>query len=612
MKQRKKRLPIWIEEIMKKRMSISSYRIYQTSFSLYQYSLNKNKALLGIVILIACMLTMLTGLIVNVEANWNKSQIRLLGSDAKLVVQTSEEELLENLYSQRQIKAVGLVYQVCTLEEFSVCYADEVCWNSIFLPAIGNVKGNYPQKKNEIMVSRRFLSENGYEDCEPGDEIQIKNMGDFQVSGIFTDYSRAVGVQNLYVSKEYAKAENILRDDNRKVMLASGLEQYYLKKIVESECNIPSKNISFLKYQSVDRDRTVVLLKGILFFLFVCGGIAVYHVFYTVVSADQKFYGLFSVIGMSRYHISDCMKWQSGFVAVPGIFAGVSLGLLGQIAVVPWFMNQFLGANRKVREYLVTEVELYPAIPLIAAILIAGMVLAGFCMVAHRISKLSPMECLKNTGLTKKAKSVRKKTIQKKQSRKEKIRTSRKSIWNLAYQHQKALAGSNLLTGLSLFISNQFFLVVWAMSQYYKGAGSLNVDLLQRAGSMAILGNFIGIVVFGTEIIRLYSVMYIKLQTRKKQFYLLRQIGMTRKQLKTMITLEGILQFGYSLLVAVILEGPIWIGITFFMNENGVEIAGFPLGLWLVILMIDFVVFVSSARICFAEGISKNAGMQGR
>lgn len=584
------------KQIMKKRMSVSSYRIYQTSFSMYQYSLKRSKALFGIVILIAFMLTMLTGLVVNVQANWNKSQIRLLGSDAKLVVKIADDKLLEKLYAQRQVENVGLLYPVKQVGEFSVCYADATCWEFVFLPAIGDVKGDYPKEKKQIMVSQGFLAENGYQLCEIGDEIAIKGMGTFEISGVFTDYSQAVGVRNLYVSKEYAKGENRLQKKDRKAMLTSDLEQYYFKQIVELECDIPSEDISFLEYQSVDRDRTVVLLKWILFFLFVCGGISIYHVFYTVVSADQKFYGLFAVIGMSRQHIYDCMKWQSSFVAVPGILAGVTLGMVGQIALVPWFMKKFLGANEKVKEYLVTEVELYPVIPLLAAMIIVGMVFAGFCMVAHRISKLSPMECLKKSGTINENKHRNKKQTGKRKNGKATLRNSNRSVFNLAWQNQKALIRTNLLMGISLFVSNQFFLVVWAISQYYKEVESVGGNILQKAGSISILGYFIGIVVLCTEIIRLFSVSFIRLQTRKKQLDLLCQIGMTKKQLKEMLTIEGLIQYVYALLVAVLLEGPFWIVVSWFMQENGVEKTAFPFGLWMIILIIDFVVFICSVR----------------
>ncbi len=611
MKQKKKRLLIWVEKIMKKRMSISSYRIYQTSFSMYQYSITRNKALIGIVILIACMLTMLTGLIVNVGANWNKSQIRLLGSDAKLMVQISKDELLDNLYNQRQIEAVGLIYPLQEVEGFLVCYTDDVCWKSVFLPALGNIEGEYPKKENEIMVSRRYLMERGYQSTKIGEEIRIKKLGNFRVSGVFTDYSRAVGVQNLYISKEYAKKQHKLEKENRKAMLTSDLEQYYLKAILEEDCDIPSKDISFLEYQSVDRDCTIVILKWILGFLFFCGGIAVYHVFYTVVSADRKFYGLFAVIGMSREHVFDCMKWQGGFVAIPGILVGVSLGTLGQIALVPWFMKRFLGASQKVREYLVTEVELYPVIPFIAAILVVGMVFAGFCMVAVRISRLSPIECLKGSG-AKRKKKLECQSNSAKRKRRKSLRSSKKSLWNLAYHHQKNMAGANLLTGFSILISNQFFLVVYAIAEYYKGTEQSGIDFAQRADSIAVLGNFIGIILYCTEMIRLYSVMYIKLQTRKKQIKLLRQIGMNRKQLNTMITIEGLIQFLYFVFVAGLLEGPLWCLIAIYAKQAGGIRISFPFTLALILFLVDFAVFLSSAKIGFSIVFKSKANLRNK
>ncbi len=595
MKRKMIMLPQWVEKIMKKKMSICSYGIFRTSLSLYRYSISRSKTLLWIVVLIAFMLTMLTGLIVNIDANWDKSQIRLMGSDAKLMLVNINEKQLKKLSNQKQIKKAGLWYPVQEADGFLAGYVDEVCWEFIFLPAVGEVKGNYPQHADEIMVSREYLRETEQEECNIGDFITIKAMGQFQITGIFTDYAKEAGVQNLYVSKEYASARNKLIKKNRRVMLASTFDHWYLEKIVKTDCDVLPEQIIPIPHQGVARDGTIILLKWILGFLFLCGGLSVYHIFYTVVSADQKIYGLFAVIGMSKEHIFQCMRWQSVFVAIPGVLLGVIMGLVGQIMLVPWFMKQFLAINQQVEAYLVTEVELYPAIPLVAAILIGSMVFAGVGVVAWRISKLSPMECLKGKSQSGNLIMRGRKSPSKKNS--QQLQNSKASIRKLAGQYQVKLAGKNLLAGFSLFISNNFFLAVWVITRFFWSTDNGGTEALKRSDCIAVLGYFIAIVVFCTEIIRLWSITFIQMQTRKNQFALLRRIGMTEKQVKEMMMMESLYQFLEYLFFMILLEIPVWLGLSEAMEGICAVQMDFPWGLWLGILIIDFVAYIGAARI---------------
>lgn len=586
----------WIEKQLKKYISICSCRIFQTACSLYEYSVKRSRALLFVVILAAFMLTMLTGLIVNIDVNWDRSQIRLMGSDATLVVEHLQKEQLESLYQSSQVETVGLLYPVKQVEDFLVCYVDPDGWEHIMFPAVSDIKGNYPQKSDEIMVSRSYLSHIGQKNCGVGDAIVVKGLGKFRIAGIFTDYAQNAGIQNLYVSKEYTQSRHKLTIQSLKAMVSSGLVNYYLAQVLEEECNIASGQITYVEHQAVGRDGTIVLFQWILLFVFLCGGLSVYHVFYTVVSADQKFYGLFAVIGMSRDHIFRCMKWQSIFVAIPGILVGEIAGAIGQSFLVPWFMAHFLAANSQTKSYLVTEVHRNPWIFLLSAVLIVGMVFAGFGVVAYRICRLSPMKCLQ--GRTRQRKTYGWAPRHKGNISSATVSKSKKSIRKLAWNNQHTYFGTNLLTAIRLFLSNNFFLAVWAMGRYFQSnTDYIRTDMMQKSACFVLLGNFIGCIVFGTEIISLYSVSFVQMQTRKQQFVLLQRIGMTRKQLEKMILVEGADRFVGYVVIAHILEIPVWNLLSWYLHCIGSVQMAFPWIWWIVLLFADFIVYIGTARI---------------
>ena len=54
-----------------------------------------------------------------------------------------------------------------------VVWADSESWNNFLKPAYTNVIGNYPQKKDEILLSERALKKLGISEPEQGMEINL-------------------------------------------------------------------------------------------------------------------------------------------------------------------------------------------------------------------------------------------------------------------------------------------------------------------------------------------------------------------------------------------------------------------------------------------------------
>lgn len=594
-----------LSQWLKKRVSPSTYRIFLTSRDLYRYSGKRNRAVLFIVILTAWMLTMLTGLIVNIDANWDRSQIRLKGTAAKVMVTVSGQKQMDRLRKQEQVQTAGLLYPVGTWKDFSICYADEICWEKIMSPAVGNLEGEYPQKENEILLSRACLREMDRENARLGDSVTIPGTGTFRLSGIFTDYAKEAGIQNLYVSQNYARKHHKLKVSQAAAMVCSEFVNYYLAWIIEEECGIGADCITLVENQFVGRDGTIIILKWILVLIFVCGGLSVYHIFFVAVSADQKSYGLLSVIGMSHRQIFLCMRFQGAFFAVPGIFIGGLAGILAQTGLVPWFMKRFMAADKQVRSYLITEVHVYPQIPVLAAVLICGMLFAGFAVVAWRICRRSPMECLRGISNPKGQTEYLQQRRQRKKRilagrRRKRLLDSKTRIRVLAWQNQKRCFGRNFLTAISFLVSCNFFLVVHSLIRTLEQNDiSGTSDYSQRLFCVKLLGDFTGVVVLCVAVISLCSISLIHMKVREPQIVLLQNIGMTRKQLERMINLEAVIQYLEFVILFVVLEIPVWKGVSAFMNRADGFSMKMPWDLAIGIFLITFLIYMGSHRMAW-------------
>ena len=74
-------------------------------------------------------------------------------------------------------------------------YADDIYWKEMMAPARKFMKGHYPVKENEVMVTEDALKKCGFSDKKIGDDITFVYENDqkaeektFRISGIWDGY----------------------------------------------------------------------------------------------------------------------------------------------------------------------------------------------------------------------------------------------------------------------------------------------------------------------------------------------------------------------------------------------------------------------------------------
>ena len=111
-------------------------------------------------------------------------------------------------------------------------WCDKVFWEQQMAPAREWVKGSYPQKENELMVTQKALEDCGMGDLTVGDSFEL-TYGDkkgvhtktFTISGIWDGYGDR---QVFFVSKKFFENSGYSMDQTRSGSMYLDFRQSYL------------------------------------------------------------------------------------------------------------------------------------------------------------------------------------------------------------------------------------------------------------------------------------------------------------------------------------------------------------------------------------------------
>ncbi|MCI9270230.1 MAG: ABC transporter permease [Dorea sp.] len=215
-------------------------------------------------------------------------------------------------------------------------------------------EGNLSSYASMAWVSEDFVRENCDAVGEPED-------------------GQALGLQMMGIS--FADTEDI-QEKADKVLADCGLTEVEL-----------TENLAYAEevQQSIRMENLPVYVGMLLTFL--AGYLIIYNVFQISVASDIQFYGKLKTLGATRKQIRKMILGQGSFLSVIGIPAGLILGYLLGIVLVPILMSK-------------TENALVSANPVIfaGAVLFAFFTVMISCLLPARLAgRVSPMEALRYT-----------------------------------------------------------------------------------------------------------------------------------------------------------------------------------------------------------------------
>ena len=333
---------------------------------------------------------------------WRIQNLRLDGAEFDAIMYGATDAQMEKLKNNADITDVGVLAIAGFIDgsdkndmaDTSLAWVDDTYWNKMQAPAKKYVKGHYPGKKNEVMVTPRALEECGISDYGIGDSFRVKwtdtqgvqhNL-DFTICGIWDGY----GTKNLfYVSKAFYDASGWTLDNVSSGRIMVNFKQKIMTT-AKQNAFIASMNLS--KKQRIffmtELGNSVPLYLGLLALILVtcvCAYLLIYNIMYLSVTGNIRYYGLLQTVGMTGHQIYRLIYRQMLFVGTGGIVLGIAGGCGISFFVIPSLVKAF-GIRDKV------QVVFHPAIFVLTVRLVAATVYVGSRKPAKIAVTVSPIE----------------------------------------------------------------------------------------------------------------------------------------------------------------------------------------------------------------------------
>lgn len=397
-------------------------------------SLKANKRRNFFLVMAIMLTTLLIGSVFSVGMSLVESvkmeQIHLAGTMAHAAVGHPTASQIEQLHNLDYVKAVGTGNSVGYVENtaemgnisLTLHYFDETEWEELRAPAYVDVEGNYPEKENEIMVSRAVLERMGIANPSIGMEIPLAYYTDsnktgalmeetFCLSGWFTSYAFVQSTDTadvIFVSQELSQkyGKTVEADGSASVRFVDETHiSEYCDALVSdlglSE-NQPIATVQLYDTSAGQETATLLSLCAVAVFLIFTGYLLIYNILYISISRDVRFYGLLKTLGATPKQIKRVVRGQILRLCLIGIPVGIVLSLILSLGIVPFFISALdaVSADGAV-------VSFSPLIYVGAIIFPLFTAMLGASKPAKKAASISPIEAQKYTGVTGSIKGIR-------------------------------------------------------------------------------------------------------------------------------------------------------------------------------------------------------------
>ena len=333
---------------------------------------------------------------------WRIQNLRLNGAEFDAIMYSATDAQLEKLKSNADITDVGVLAiagfidgsEKNDMADTSLVWVDDTYWNKMQAPAKKYVKGHYPEKKNEVMVTPKALEECGIRDYGIGDSFRVKwtdtqsvqhNL-DFTICGIWDGY----GPRNmLYVSKSFYDTSGWSLDSVSSGRIMMNFRQ---KIMTTAQQNAFTTSMNLSKKQKIffmtELGNSLPLYLGLLALLLVtcvCAYLLIYNIMYLSVTGNIRYYGLLQTVGMTGRQIYRLIYRQMLIVGAGGIVLGIAGGCGISFFVIPSLVKAF-GIRDKV------QVVFHPAIFVLTVLLVAATIYIGRRKPVKIAVTVSPIE----------------------------------------------------------------------------------------------------------------------------------------------------------------------------------------------------------------------------
>lgn len=370
------------------------------------------------IILTTFMLASVFSIGISFAKNYKVMQLRMQASIATTMLPNPTEKQIEKIKELDIFKSIGSEIDVGEIVDkdleknkisISMQYNDENYWEEQRKPCVSNVKGNYPTKENEIMISTKSLEFLELKNIKLGDKIKLSykikediKEEEFIISGIYTDYAFNQGNSLMLVSKEFVNNNKLSLEGDG--ILCMSVKDKYKKtspKILKENIII-NKGQEFIYNYELDGDSLESIINGVLLvgiivlFIIVSGYLLIYNVIYISVIKDINFYGLLKTIGTSPKQIKKIVRGQVFRLSIIGIPIGLFMAALVSFGLVPLTISNFFDGYAS--NIMPDEVSFNPIIFILTTLFSFFTVILSCRKPAKIASSISPIEAMRYVG----------------------------------------------------------------------------------------------------------------------------------------------------------------------------------------------------------------------
>lgn len=370
------------------------------------------------IILTTFMLASVFSIGISFAKNYKVMQLRMQGSIATTMLPNPTEKQIEKIKELDIFKSIGSEIDVGEIVDkdleknkisISMQYNDENYWEEQRKPCVSDVKGNYPTKENEIMISTKSLEFLELKNIKLGDKIKLSykikediKEEEFIISGIYTDYAFTQGNSLMLVSKEFVNNNKLsLQGDGTLCMSVKGKYKKTSPKILKENIII-NKGQEFIYNYELYEDSLESIINGVLLvgiivlFIIVSGYLLIYNVIYISVIKDINFYGLLKTIGTSPKQIKKIVRGQVFRLSIIGIPIGLFMAALVSFGLVPLTISNFFDGYAS--NIMPNEVSFNPIIFILTTLFSFFTVILSCRKPAKIASSISPIEAMRYVG----------------------------------------------------------------------------------------------------------------------------------------------------------------------------------------------------------------------
>ncbi len=374
----------------------------------------KNLVMLAAVVLSAFMLFSVLTAGITYFQMWRLQNLRLQGGEYDAIMYGCSDEQMKMLQENKDVTEIGIVSiagsivetEKTDLSEIMLLWEDDTSWNVMGRNARTSLKGNYPVKENEVMVTQKALKEGGLLGYGIGDSFRAtwldgngkKRTMEFVISGIWDGY----GSKNLfYVSESFFEKSGYELSNPNCGRIQLGIRQ---KIMTQQQKNDFTESMKLKKMQAIVFTTELANalpiylgLFGLLVVICLCAWLLIYNIMYLSVTGNIRYYGLLATIGMTGKQIYGLIYRQLFYLGAAGIMTGTVSAMGISFFVMPSVVRAF-GISEKV------EVVFHPSVFLLTVTLLALTILFAGRKPAKLAAAVSPVEASRYAGSMQSAK----------------------------------------------------------------------------------------------------------------------------------------------------------------------------------------------------------------